>query len=88
MDKYIDFLLNVKLTKFKRENLESLTYKQLRKVMYSTKWILKMPTSLSQIASDIDSLTFNEVAEFLMNNNSVEETVAALTQELEDTENL
>lgn len=65
MEQQINFLLHIKLQSLKREGLEPLTYKQLKRVIYQTKWLLQVPSSISQIADDIESLTISEVAKYL-----------------------
>jgi len=65
MDKQINFLLHIKLNSLKRDGLDSLTFKQLKRVIYETKWLLAIPHSVSEIAKDINDLTINEVAKYL-----------------------
>ena len=65
MEKEITFLLNMKLYELKRNHMPSLTFQQLRGVLYSTRWLKGVPARLNEMARDISSLSFEEVAALL-----------------------
>ncbi len=64
MDEQIDVLLNIKLYSLRRNHLENLTLQELKEVIYHTKWLINVPDSLSKIASDISSITINDIADY------------------------
>ncbi len=64
MDEQIDVLLNIKLYSLRRNHLEDLTLQDLKEVIYHTKWLISVPASLSRIASDISSITINDIADY------------------------
>ena len=61
----IKFLITNKLSALKRNNLPTLTYKQVEETLYSTKWEKAVPDHLCDIARDVESLTVEEVVNFL-----------------------
>lgn len=84
MEKYINCLINLKLESIKRNSLDSLTFNQLKKVLYSKKWRLYVPDNLSIIANDIKSLTVEEIVDCLTSSDDVlENSVEELKEELE-----
>ena len=70
MDKYVNFLLNIKLNELRRNHIESLTYQQLLGVLNQGKWLIARPTNLSAIARDINSVTIDEVVDFIAGDNT------------------
>ncbi len=84
MEKYVNCLINLKLASIKRNELDNLTFNQLQKVLYNTKWRLYIPDSLSVIASDIESLTVEEIVDYLTSSDDLlEKSVEEFKKELE-----
>lgn len=84
MEKYINCLINLKLSSIRRNSLDSLTFKQLQKVLYHTRWRLYVPDSVSEIASDIESLTIEEIVDFLTSSDELlEKSIEEMRKELE-----
>ncbi len=61
----IKFLINNKLFALRRNNLPTLTYKQVEETLYSTKWNKAVPEHLCDIARDVEALTVEEVVNYL-----------------------
>lgn len=61
----IKFLITNKLFALRRNNLPTLTYRQVEETLYSTKWEKSVPEHLCDIARDIESLSVEEVVNFL-----------------------
>ncbi|MDI9540586.1 MAG: hypothetical protein QM204_03815 [Bacillota bacterium] len=84
MEKYINCLINLKLNSIKRDSLDSLTFEQLQRVLYHTRWRMYVPDSLSMIASDIETLTVEEIVEFLTSSDDLlERSIEEMRKELE-----
>lgn len=84
MEKYVNCLINLKLASIKRNELDNLTFNQLQKVLYNTKWRLYIPDSLSVIANDIESLTVEEIVDYLTSSDDLlEKSVEEFKKELE-----
>jgi len=84
VEKYVNCLINLKLASIKRNELDNLTFNQLQKVLYNTKWRLYIPDSLSVIASDIESLTVEEIVDYLTSSDDLlEKSVEEFKKELE-----
>ena len=65
-EEQINFLLNIKYNSLKRCQLNYLTFKQFKDMVYQSKWILAVPDSLSTIAKDIDSITVEDVIDHVV----------------------
>lgn len=85
MEKYINCLINLKLASIKRNSLDYLTFKQLQKVLYQTRWRLYVPDSISEIASDIESLTIEEIVKVLTSSDDLlQDSIDKMREELEE----
>lgn len=61
----IEFLIGLKLKQLQRNSLASLKYEQIERTLFRTKWQKRVPLHICEIASDIDSLTVEDVVNFL-----------------------
>ena len=61
----IKFLINNRLFALRRNNLPTLTYRQVEDTLYSTKWAKGVPAHLCDIARDIQELKVEEVVNYL-----------------------
>ncbi|MDO4377588.1 MAG: hypothetical protein Q4C64_00375 [Erysipelotrichia bacterium] len=66
MEEQINFLLNIKFNSLKRCQLNYLNFKQFKQMVYQTKWLVEVPNSLSMIAKDIDSITAEDVIDYVV----------------------
>ena len=83
-EKTIEFLLQLKLENLQRNHLATLTYDQVRKTIYNTKWQGKVPAHLCHIAQDIKDLTVEDVVNYLtMENITSKQDLAELVSEFE-----
>ncbi len=64
-DEQTKFLIELKTNQFKRNSLSTLTYKQVENTLENTKWKDGKPSHLCYIAQDINTLTIDEVIEYL-----------------------
>ncbi|HPW53597.1 MAG TPA: hypothetical protein PLI19_05555 [Erysipelotrichaceae bacterium] len=85
MEKYINCLINLKLSSIRRNSLDSLTFDQLKRTLYNTRWRLNVPDSISIIASDIETLTVEEIVNFLTSSDDIlEKSIREMRRELEE----
>ncbi len=69
--KEIRFLLQLKLSSLKRNSLDTLTYIQIERTVYNTCWKKQVPLHLNEIARDINSLTADDIVNYLTRENLV-----------------
>ena len=85
MDKYINCLINLKLSSIKRNSLDYFTFNQLKQVLYHTKWKTSIPDNLSIIANDIATLTVEEIVDFLTSSDTLlKKSAVEMKKELEE----
>ncbi len=65
LESKMSFLIDLKVKKLQRESLASLKYNQVERALMNTKWQKRIPMHLCEIASDIDSLTVEDVVNYL-----------------------
>lgn len=87
MDEQINFLLNIKYNSLKRNQLNYLSFKQFKQMIYQTKWLLEQPTSLSVIAKDIDAITADEVIDYIVSDGKkLEKDIDDINKKFEEEE--
>lgn len=87
MDEQINFLLNIKYNSLKRNQLNYLTFKQFKQMIYQTKWLIEQPTSLSVIAKDIDAITADEVIDYIVSDGKkLEKDIDDINKKFEEEE--
>lgn len=87
MDEQINFLLNIKYNSLKRNQLNYLTFKQFKQMVYQTKWLIEQPTSLSVIAKDIDAITADEVIDYIVSDGKkLEKDIDDINKKFEEEE--
>jgi len=69
IDETIAFLLQLKLESLQRNHLATLTYEQVSKTIYNTKWQGGVPAHLNRIAQDINEITVEDVVNYLTKEN-------------------
>ena len=69
--KEIRFLLQLRLSKLRRSSLDTLTYIQIERTVYNTCWKKRVPVHLNEIARDIDSISADDIVNYLTRENLV-----------------
>ena len=84
-EEQINFLLNIKYNSLKRCQLNYLTFKQFKQMVYQTKWLIEVPESLSTIAKDIDSITVEDVIDHVVSQGEkLQEDIKDLNKKFEE----
>ena len=74
----------MKLENLQRNHLATLTYDQVRKTIYNTKWQGGVPAHLNVIAHDIMEITVEDVVNYLTRENiTTRKDLAQLVREFE-----
>ncbi|MGN1398760.1 MAG: hypothetical protein ACI4WG_02015 [Erysipelotrichaceae bacterium] len=84
MDKEINFLLHIKYNSLTRNQLQYLSFPQFKQMVYNTIWMIQVPDHISKIASDIDSITVEEVIDYVVGSgDKLQESINKVNKEFE-----
>ena len=82
--KEINFLLHIKYNSLTRNQLHYLSFQQFKKMVYNSKWMLAVPDHISKIASDINSITVDEVIDYVVGNgDKLQDSIDKMSKEFE-----
>ena len=84
MDREINFLLHIKYNSLTRNQLHYLSFQQFKQMVYNSKWMLAVPDHISKIASDINSITVDEVIDYVVGNgDKLQDSIDKMSKEFE-----
>jgi len=64
-EQQLKFLIETKVNKLRREQSSAITCDQVEQTLMNSKWQGKIPAHLSVVASDIDTLTVEDVVNYI-----------------------